>query len=159
MKSLLFLLAAVVIFFGLSVTAYAALTDNGDGTRTDNLTGLIWLQNANCDGQKIWTDALTFANSLYDDGSGGNCGLSDGSLAGDWRLPNIRELNSLIDYDRAGPALPAGHPFTSVVSDHWSSTTRYQSGYAWYLDVWVGTINRRNKTTHVVNVWPVRGGN
>ena len=43
-------------------------TDNGNGTVTDNLTGLIWLKNANCGGAKDWATALTFANSLYDNG-------------------------------------------------------------------------------------------
>lgn len=39
-------------------------TDNEDGTVTDNLTGLIWLKNANCDGPKTWANALVFANGL-----------------------------------------------------------------------------------------------
>ena len=52
-------------------------TDNEDGTVTDNLTGLIWLKNARCDTtQKVFNDALTWVNSLYDgwtgDGSGGD---------------------------------------------------------------------------------------
>ena len=68
-------------------------TDNGDGTVTDNLTGLIWLKDADCFGSRNWTNALSDANTLAD----GSCGLTDGSVAGDWRLPNVRELQSLID--------------------------------------------------------------
>ena len=43
-------------------------TNNGDGTVMDNLTGLIWLQNANRFGIRTWTDALADCNSLADDG-------------------------------------------------------------------------------------------
>ena len=71
-------------------------TDNGNGTVTDNLTGLIWLKNANADGVKTWANALSYCNSL----ASGLAGLSDGSVAGDWRLPNVKELHSLIDYGR-----------------------------------------------------------
>src|SRR3990172_4596891 len=62
--------------------------DNNNGTVTDNLTGLIWLKDANCFGAKIWAVALTIANGLPN----GQCGLNDGSKAGDWRLPNRKEL-------------------------------------------------------------------
>ena len=103
-------------------------TDNDDGTVTDNLTGLIWLKDASCsdlagtdyDGAGSWTTALSAANSL----ANGMCGLTDGSSAGDWRLPNVQELLSLIDYGRNSPSLPVDHPFTGVQpSYHWSSTT------------------------------------
>jgi hypothetical protein len=68
-------------------------TDNDDGTVTDNLTGLIWLKNANyLAATKTWADALIACNTLADDGTT----LTDGSSAGDWRLPNIKELHSLI---------------------------------------------------------------
>ncbi len=77
-------------------------TDNEDGTVTDNLTGLIWLQNANRFGKKTWSDALNDCNSLADDGTN----LTDGSVAGYWRLPNVRELQSLIYYGFYTPALP-----------------------------------------------------
>ena len=76
-------------------------TDNGDGTVNDNLTGLIWLKDANCFGQKDWTTALSDANSL----SNGTCGLTDGSSAGDWRLPNRVELTSLVNSEYYNPAL------------------------------------------------------
>ena len=59
-------------------------TDNSDGTVTDNLTGLIWLQDADAgDGTETWANALSICNSL----ATGQQGLSDGSSAGDWRLP------------------------------------------------------------------------
>ena len=78
-------------------------TDNNNGTVTDNLTKLIWTKNANAFGTKKWDDALSAANSLA---SGTIPGLTDGSKAGDWRLPNVRELQSLIDYEFYSPALP-----------------------------------------------------
>ncbi len=73
----------------------ARFTDNNDGTLTDNLTGLVWLRNANCNGYIYWDDALTWAKTLAD----GACGLTDGSAAGGWRLPNILELESLVNVD------------------------------------------------------------
>jgi hypothetical protein len=75
-------------------------TDNGDGTVRDNATGLIWLKNANCFGLRTWAQASMLANNL----ANGQCGLTDGSSAGDWRLPNIRELLSLVDFSRFTPA-------------------------------------------------------
>jgi len=62
--------------------------DNGNGTVTDKLTGLIWLKNANCFGEVNWQTALNNANSL----ANGHCGLTDNSTAGQWRLPNLAEL-------------------------------------------------------------------
>jgi uncharacterized protein DUF1566 len=56
--------------------------DCGDGTVTDTVTGLIWLRDATCLGQGDWAAANTIAASLKH----GDCGLSDGSRAGDWRL-------------------------------------------------------------------------
>ena len=132
------------------------LTDNGDGTVTDNLTGLIWLKNANCFGTRLWSDALTDCNGL----ANGSCGLTDGSVAGDWRLPNIKELLSLIDYGNYGMALPSGHPFTGVIDTHyWSSTSAAaDSGYAWYVDVIDGVASDIPKKKSRYYVWPVRGG-
>jgi hypothetical protein len=105
-------------------------TDHGNGTVTDNLTGLIWLKNANCFGAMPWAQALTVTNTL----AHGTCGLADGSGGGDWRLPNVRELLSLIDYRFYHPALSnaAGtaqwtedDPFLGVQSSdiYWTSTT------------------------------------
>ena len=95
---------------GFTTGAFSSFTDNGDGTVKDNLTGLIWLQWANCFGLRNWSTAVSDANTLAD----GTCGLMDGSMASDWRLPNVRELQSLIDYSQSFAALPVGHPFSEV---------------------------------------------
>jgi len=132
-------------------------TDNLDGTVTDNLTDLIWLKNANCFGYGSWTKALNDCNSLAD----GICGLTDSSSAGDWRLPNRYELESLLDMSKRQPALAAGHPFTDVQSDshYWSSTTRADNqSYAWVVGLFYGYVQHAAKSATGYYIWPVRGG-
>jgi hypothetical protein len=122
---------------------------------TDNLTGLIWLRNADCFGPQDWTTALSDSNTLHS----GSCGLTDGSAAGDWRLPNIRELRSLIDWQHLNPALPSGHPFLGVqLTDYWSSTSRIDFPiYAWAQNLGF-TVVENNFKNSPFGVWPVRGG-
>ena len=131
-------------------------TDIGDGTVTDNLTGLIWLKNADCFNARTWNEALSDSNSLADE----QCGLTDGSSEGDWRLANARELSSLIDFGQFDIALPAGHPFINVRSDsYWSSTTLTDTiQQAWRMCIHCGHLSLDNKTDHHY-VWPVRSGN
>lgn len=139
-------------------------TDNGNGTVTGNLTGLVWTKNANCDGTKNWNQAIDYCNGL----STGTCGLSDGSSAGDWRLPNVREIHSLIHYGFSWPALPntagtgqwtAGDPFTNVESSwFWSSTTLDGSTHiAWIVSLRNGGVDGDNKVFPYY-AWCVRGG-
>ena len=86
-------------------------TDNSSGTVRDNLTGLIWLKNATCFGGQTWGNALSAANNLADDPASTttDCGLPDGSVASDWRLPNVKELQSLIDFGFGSSPLKRGH--------------------------------------------------
>lgn len=130
-------------------------TDNANGTVTDNLTGLIWLKNANCFGSRTWSQALSDANGL----NSGVCGLTDGSVAGAWRLPNVKELQSLIDFGQYFPALPAGHPFSGVQSNrNWSSTTGANGpSNAWIVNLNAGDVYIVDKD-NTGYVWPVRGG-
>ena len=138
-------------------------TDNGNGTVTDNLTGLIWLKNANCaNATRNWATALTDVASLNSAGTmnSNNCGdtSNGGSHQTDWRLPNVRELQSLIDYGQFNPALPSGHPFTGVQSFNWTSTTRADvTSNAWYVSLSNGNVVSSGKTS-ANYVWPVRGG-
>jgi hypothetical protein len=127
-------------------------TDHGNGTVTDNLTGLMWTKNADaCSGTKSWTDAMDCVASQYVSPCyAGYC---------DWVLPNIRQLQSLVDFGRNNPALPGGHPFTYVqLSPYWSSTTSVDSAeYAWLLVTNNGTAYYGSKTNGAF-VWLVRGG-
>jgi hypothetical protein len=85
-------------------------TDNGDGTVTDNVTGLMWSQSPDLDGDGHIdaADKLTYAEAL--------ASAETFDLAGydDWRLPTIKELYSLIDFsglDPSGPGSAAEIPF------------------------------------------------
>ena len=133
-------------------------TDNYNGTVTDNLTGLIWLKNANAFGSRTWDQALSDANGL----ASGSAGLSDGSKAGDWRLPNVKELQSLVDHSRSEPALPEGNPFTGMQSLYYWSSTSYatNTAYAWCVHFRVGDalIPGLDKSGSNYYVWCVRGG-
>jgi hypothetical protein len=150
-------------------------TDNHNGTVRDNLTGLIWLKDANCrvfyDGDvsdpdwnaRLWDQALEAANKLQS----GYCGLTDGSVAGNWRLPNASELQSLVDYAFSGPALPntwgtgqwtEGKPFSDVQPLMYWSSTSLISGYAHWVQLEFGFDMAVQTTFLSAFVWPVRGG-
>jgi hypothetical protein len=133
-------------------------SNNGDGTVTDNQTGLIWLRDAySAEATKTWADALTYCNDLADDGSD----LTDGSSAGDWRLPNAKEILSLVDFGNSALALPSDNPFLNVQSGHyWSSTTKASgTTKAWSLDMSSGHTYSDFTKTNSCHVWPVRDGN
>lgn len=141
--------------------------DNANGTVTDQLTGLIWLKNAGCFTPTNWAAALAAANQL----ASGACGLSDGSTAGKWRMPNVNELESLVDVSRSNPAVSSQHPFTNInlSTAYWSSTTytalianamaiRFSDG-RWIngIDAADGSFNN-NKTTSSNGLWAVKSG-
>ena len=136
--------------------------DNQNGTVTDNLTGLIWLKNAGCFPPTAWAGALSEVNQL----ASGACGLTDGSTAGQWRLPNIVELESVLDASASNPALTAGHPFSNVSNAiYWTSTSYYGgtagSPNAWAIRLGDGRyINdslANQKTSSNNAVWAVKG--
>jgi len=121
--------------------------NNRDGTVTDNFTGLIWLENVGCFGLRTWSQALSASNGL----ASGSCGLSDGSSAGDWRLPNIYEILTFRS------TVPELH-FEALVAlgyYFWSSTSVEP-----YLDM-VWTTHHRGSTlprqkTEILEIWCVR---
>ena len=93
----------------------SSLVDNHDGTVTDTATGLIWQQNepTDTDGNPMsmtWDEALAYCEGL--------------DLAGrSWRLPNINELQSIVDYRIFDPSVETSF-FPDILSEsYWSSTT------------------------------------
>ncbi|MBT3278210.1 MAG: DUF1566 domain-containing protein [Phycisphaerales bacterium] len=103
--------------------------DNKDGTISDNATGLIWTQKTSAKSMD-WPAALKYAEGR--------------SFAGqsDWRLPNIKELQTLVDYDRApdakdktkrGPAIDPIFKLTDNSAWCWSSTTHLETRGAYYV--------------------------
>lgn len=153
---LLILVLTLIIWLPLrSQAADPRFIDYSNGTIKDNNTGLVWLKNAECFGQLNLLGATDAANNL----SSGSCGLSDGSTAGQWRVPSLVEMQSLIDSQNTMPALPAGHPFIRVVialASYWTSTLNGVSK-AWAVDMYDGTFWTVDKTQqYSVFLLPVR---
>ena len=119
----------------LPTTLANHFTDNGDGTITDNSTELVWQKTPNTQTQN-WENALVYAENLA---------LSNLS---DWRLPNIKELQSLNDESRTNPSVnPLFFPSIGV-NNYWSSTSLpNQTTNAWYLNTQFGISNYSSKTT------------
>jgi hypothetical protein len=130
-------------------------TDNNNGAITDNLTGLVWLKNPSCfSGFRTWGAALNAANGL----KAGDCGLADGSGAGNWRLPNVNELESLLNAGVSNSATWLnGQGFTNVQGDTYWSSTHGSNDEAWHVHMGSGSI-ASSSTTGGVRMWPVRGG-
>ncbi|HDL15010.1 MAG TPA: DUF1566 domain-containing protein [Euryarchaeota archaeon] len=134
-------------------------TDKGDGTVTDNLTGLMWLKDAGCLGGRQWFDALDRVADFNTDPGKYNCVNYHTASYSDWRLPNRKELFSLIDFSR--PGLPSGDPFVNVEGDYYWSSTADGCGYftcsAWRVDMGNGIVYSHDMSNYS-NVWPVRAG-
>lgn len=102
---------------------------SGDKTVIDQGTGLEW-QKIDSSTMHTWQNALAYCEALS---------LDDKT---DWRVPNIRELKSLVDYSRDYPAIDPSIPCRS--SSYWSSTTVANDSHssAWIVffgngdDVW-----------------------
>lgn len=129
-------------------------TDNGT-TVTDTLTNLTWLKNASCLGTLTWVEAFTSLDNKVQT----SCGIATTG----WRVPNIRELTSLISYQylpSGGPVLPSGHPFTNVnvTAPYLTSTTMAGvSAYnAFGINLADGTTAYSSKSGTAYPVWAVK---
>lgn len=117
------------------------LIDNGDGTVSDVKTGLMWkkclegVTGTGCDSGTAtfftWQQALEQPQSVND--SGGFSGHND------WRLPNIKELSSLIEKQCSGPAINLNR-FPNVPDNDkcWSSSPHLDTLDAWFVDLSFG---------------------
>ena len=82
------------------------------------------------------------------------------SLAGysDWRLPNVKELSSIVDYDIYNPAIDTTYFPGTMLPYYWSSTTRvHYTGDAWRVNFYYGYDNQNEKVA-AYYVRAVRGG-
>jgi hypothetical protein len=115
----------------------------------DRLTGLEWTKNANpADFPLTWDEALDFVEGMN----------RERTFGGGWRMPNRRELRSLISHGARRPALPAEAPFTGLLQNwYWTSTTSARAtAYAWYLHMAGGRMFYGSKSSAYL-LWPVRG--
>lgn len=120
-------------------------------TVLDNLTGLMWLRQASLlDEPTNWPGAFDLVEELNENVDG--VGLH-------WRIPNINELESLVDCSTHSPALPEGHSFTHVKDVYWSSTTSFfETDWAWALYLTKGALGVGIKKEKNFFVWPVSDG-
>jgi hypothetical protein len=147
-------------------------TDLGDGTIQDHGTGLMWEKLSEDGSIHDWTTGYTWADAFNVKIAALN---TPPCFAGycDWRLPNRRELESLVDAGRSAPAVdPVFHrhctPGCTVTtcsctqSEYYWSATSYQDptlpGFAWNVDFNVGAVNGFDKAIPAYFVRAVRGG-
>ena len=142
-------------------TPDSQLIDNGDGTITDLKTGLMWkqclegLSGTNCTegNAKIynWQEALQLAESAN----------TDGGFAGytDWRLPNVKELLSIVEHKCSSPSINLTFFHYQASSGVWSSSPGIRVDGAWcvFFDMGFGvSVYERDRVTWYVRL--VRGG-
>ena len=131
--------------------------DHGNGTITDNLTGLMWTKNAtNLPGSGMtWDQALDYCNNLIQSGYS------------DWRLPNVNELESLINDDQPLYITWLNNQGFTNVQDfyYWSATTyAHNPNYAWivgmgyFISGLEFCVNKSGSYGYYFYAWPVRGG-
>ena len=113
---------------GLPVTG-ARYKDNGDGTITDNATGLMWVKDpSQCDLvtpylTNAWASALNTPKSRAWADAISKCEALVYAGHNDWRLPNIKELSSIVDYSKVSPSIDTTMFVNTMADWYWSSTT------------------------------------
>lgn len=113
----------------------------------DQLTLLCWTRVADIGpGPLCWEEALAAVRTYNERNIQSN----------NWRLPNINELESLVDCSSYEPALPSNYPFTDLQDVYWSSTTSlYEPDWAWALYLDKGAIGVGQKNHARFHVWAV----
>lgn len=129
--SLLFL---GIIQNGVTLATTDTWLANDDGTVTDVATGLIWQQQDD-DVTRNHANAVTYCQGLT---------LANTS---NWRLPNVKELSSIIDYRVERPAIDRVTFPNSNSARYWSATNNPNSlSFSWYVDFFRGFIISTNNT-------------
>ena len=126
--------------------------DNVNNTITDNGTGLMWINNtslAGVSGTYSWPGAIAACTLTY-------AGCSN------WRLPNIKELRSIVNYEMANPAIGESTSQSPWVNTdpgyYWSSTSHgWFTQMAWFVNFSDGSIMYAGYGL-ACRIRPVRGG-
>lgn len=143
--------------------------NNGDGSITDTLSQLMWVTNTNLiksrnpellasvnDGGDIsWSAGLDYVKFLNNESYLGY---------NDWRLPNVVELQSLLNAQQENESWLSNQGFSnignslSILDNYWSSTSylAISVGNAWGINLLTGDTPSLNKTSRDSFVWPVR---
>jgi hypothetical protein len=158
--------------------------DCGNGTVTDSVTGLIWLKDAACTALGV-TDFAT-ANAEAAALHSGQCSLTDGSAAGDWRLPTRSEWLATLQGPQGliaqylnncpAPQLKANdgvtcfssseqgsaagqHAFLNVVAGgYWSSSTyELAPTYAYLANLGAATVGSVGNPGNIVFDYQING--
>jgi hypothetical protein len=143
--------------------------DNGDDTITDRNTNLTW-------------EKLSEDGSIHDQGNAYTwadafavhvAGLNEANFAGhnDWRLPNVKELQSVVNYENFAPSVSTAFNNNCVAgatvltgsctvgNGYWTSTTyTYAPPGAWFINFIDGGVNVGTKSSFFIQVRAVRGG-
>ncbi|MBI4686692.1 MAG: DUF1566 domain-containing protein [Nitrospirae bacterium] len=135
-----------------------SFTDNGNGTVTDNNTGLMWQKcsigqnnDSTCSGTAVtynWYRASGTYHATYNASSQDVCGSLNLGGYSDWRLPAKKELMSIVDYaiPYPGPTIKSLYFPNTISSYYWSSTTGAGTpGVAWNAHFYNGLVNYNYK--------------
>ncbi len=144
--------------------------DNGDGTITDHNTGRMWAKKSDDgtihdkDTTYTWNEAVSVYIAALNAG-GGFAGYTD------WRLPNVKELQSIVNYEQTSPAVSSAFNVGCVAGctveacsctapdDHWSSTTLAAfPTNAFIVEFYGGGVVGSDKSLNLLSVRAVRGG-
>jgi len=129
---------------GEQPASLGSLTTNTDSTVTDTSAGLMWQQKT--PGPMNWEGGLSYCEAL--------------TLGGytDWRLPNINELQSIVDYSKNNPATDTDAFPGTFSSKYWTSTSvASETSMGWQVFFYDGDVITNTKST-VSYVRAVRGG-
>lgn len=125
------------------------LTDNGDGTVTDNLTGLLWEQKT-VESEAYsytYTDAITYCDNL-----------SLGSHS-DWRIPTRKEYSTVLNYGTVSPSLDTVYfPYYTSIAYYWTTSAYYDDpSQVWVVRLAFGLIDKLPKSPDLYRVRCVQG--
>ncbi|MBU0968308.1 MAG: DUF1566 domain-containing protein, partial [Proteobacteria bacterium] len=132
-------------------------TDHGDGTVTDNITGLMWLNDGACFLPETWENAGKVVEALNSKPDRLACAVYKGRYA-DWQLPDLATMRDLLQGAEGEPAawLKSQGAADIIARDYWVQDTNPLNLYfAWAVNLQEGTPRNYPKSFEL-HVWPVR---